>query len=139
MTDVASFAFGGWVRNIQSYALPSIPSASELQPEIIAMTNAAARIDMYPSVTLPGHCFLDLIRFTGQGRAEYLPAVLGHQYYVLDANTNPFFGNIDAGFDGDNHARFQRQCWIGGIVHIKAYMVAKAVDKVFPKRVALQV
>ena len=33
-------------RNIQSYALPSMPSASELQPAIIARTNEAARIEM---------------------------------------------------------------------------------------------
>ena len=108
-TELAFTGAGDCSRNIQSYALPSMPSASELHPAIIARMNAVARTAMYPSVTLPGHCFLDFIHFTRQRRTEDLRAILCHEDDVLDPNPDSFFGKIHAGFDRDHHSRLQRE------------------------------
>ena len=66
-------------------------------------------------------------------RLSRSPPVAGDHHDVLDAGPVPA-GQVDAGLDGEGHARLQRQVVagddVGLLVHLQADAVAGAVDEV---------
>ena len=59
---------------------------------------------------------------------------------VLDADADVFLGDVDAGFDGEDHAAVEfRGAVVHGVVDVDADGVAEAVDEVLAERLAVEV
>src|SRR5579885_3144774 len=79
------------------------------------------------------HDSLDFIRVARQSFAQEFVARLGDEKIVFDANAQVFFGNIDAGLNGDDLAGLQRRAGGARVVNIKSDVVAEAVNKILDK------
>lgn len=86
-----------------------------------------------------GHDFFDIVGGTRKARGEKLVAICGDKNVVLDADTEIFLRDVNAGLVGDDHAGAKRAIVIGGIVDIEAQAVADSVDEILAERLAVKI
>src|SRR6185503_9085657 len=114
--------------------------AMGVQPDNTPTAQQAASTPTYPAVwSLLANELLDVLYFTRQGRAQNSRAGFGHHDSILNPDADVLFGNIDARFDGDDHAGCERRGRIAGIVNVQSYVVPQPVDEIFAQRLAVQV
>src|SRR5215813_2279060 len=63
----------------------------------------------------------------------------GDQEIVFDADAEVLFRDVNAGFDGNDHAGLKRFAVFGGIVDVEADAVAEAVNEVLAERMSVQI
>jgi hypothetical protein len=86
-----------------------------------------------------GHDFFDFVGVAGEAFAQEFVAGFGDEDVVLNADPEIFFGDVNAGLDGDDHAGFERFAILAGIVDVEADVVAEAVNEILAKRFAVKI
>src|SRR5579862_6473957 len=86
-----------------------------------------------------GHDFFDFVGVAGEAFAEEFVAGFGNQDVVFDADAEVFFGDVDAGLDGDDHAGLERFAVFAGVVDVEADVVAEAVNEILAERFAVKI
>ena len=66
----------------------------------------------------------------GKGRKDAV-ARRRDEHIVFDADADLFFGNVDAGLDGDHHVRLERTRRITDIVDLQPDVMAGPVNEIF--------
>ena len=79
------------------------------------------------------HGVFHFVGGVGQCRGQFDQLAAGVDViHVFDSHSQLFFWNINAGFDGEDHARRKRNVVVAGVVDIQADVVAEAVDEILP-------
>src|SRR5271168_2312277 len=86
-----------------------------------------------------GHDFFDFIGVAREAFAQEFVASFGDEDVVLDAHAEIFLGDVDAGFDGDDHAGLERFAVFAGVVDIETDVVAESVNEILAERFAVKI
>jgi len=86
-----------------------------------------------------GHYFFDFGGVARQALAQELVAGFGDEHIIFDAHAKIFFGDIDAGLHGDDHAGLERLAGFSGIVDVEAEVVAESVNVILAERFSVQI
>ena len=89
---------------------------------------------MLASVSRPSliaHRGFDIVGLDGDFGGQIDGARIGKQDVVFEADAKAFVGNVDAGFDGEDPAGFERFVCDAVIMDTEAERMAKAMHEVF--------
>src|SRR5216684_4962505 len=86
-----------------------------------------------------GHDFFNFVGVAGEALAQKFVAGVRDQDVVFDSNAKIFFGDVDAGLYGDDHAGPQRRTILAGVMNIQADVMTQSVNVILAQRLAVQI